>query len=141
MKLLALLLFVFGFSTSAFAKEIKCVDINETSQSMSVTHFSSTLPILWNDFSLLNADGTLRTRKRNTYVSAGIACGVLVDFKTECTSSEKENALGYQFSFTCPHKKIAGSFYVDETGFGQFQCTAPNLPQMHAIAYACQTIK
>ncbi len=141
MKLHALFVLILAFATTAFTKEIKCVDTDETSQSMSVTHFSSTLPILWNDFSLLNADGTLRTRKRNTYVSAGIACGVLVDFKTECTSSEKENALGYQFSFTCPQKKLAGSFYFDETGFGQFQCTAPNLPQMHAIAYACQTIK
>ncbi len=141
MKLHALFVLILAFSTTAFTKEIKCVDTDETSQSMSVTHFSSTLPILWNDFSLLNADGTLRTRKRNTYVSAGIACGVLVDFKTECTSSEKENTLGYQFSFTCSQKKLTGSFYVDETGFGQFQCTAPNRPQTNAIAYDCQAIK
>jgi len=140
-KLLVLIFLTFGFSNSAFSKEIKCVDTQETSQIRSITNFSSTLPVLWNDIALLNTDGTVRSRKRNTYVSAGIACGVLVDFKTECTTKEKENALGYQFSFTCPQKKISGSFYVDETGFGQFQCSTPNLPQTNMIAYECHSEK
>jgi hypothetical protein len=130
----AILIFL-GISSSVNAKTFICNDLVQKDM-VQVTTFDSNGSSLQSALTFLNPNNSVKSKIITDFLTPRSVCEITLDFKSECKILERENRFGYDFSFTCPKLKIIGSFYVNETVFGQYQCESPSTSE-RMIAFDC----
>jgi hypothetical protein len=135
MKIIIITILSITFSEAVSAKIFKCLDLSD-SKTTSMTDFNSELPILKNEITFLNNDGSIQKQTKTNFITAAEACQQKLDFKADCTHAEAENNLGYQYEYKCPKYKLSGRFNVDEAGFGEYECDSPSMNQ-RSISVEC----
>lgn len=101
-----------------------------------MTDFNSELPVLKNEITFFNNDGSIQKQTIANFITSAEACQQKIDFKADCTYFETENNLRYQYEYKCSKYNLSGRFYVDETGFGEYYCDSPSMNQ-RSIFFEC----
>jgi hypothetical protein len=114
-------LFLVLFTSSVFAKEYRCTSKNSTVRTH--TYFNSTQPLLQNEVTILNPDGSRKWVTNEDLILPTKACGIDLNFKVDCKVTANHDIFsGYAFAFQCAQQNIRGEFVVDTAEDGSFKC-------------------